>query len=503
MASPSPPSTVVLPWLIPVVGANVAAVLMAAVLFSKQQALPRQLQQQQQTQPRATAVATAPTEQQKPPPPPPPPQQQQQGRRAQAQAAPAAAPALPDELAWLRAPPGASPPPFHNASGIIRGQKAPVYVIGDAEGQLHVIYDLLIKEGLVKEAPGAPGAPPSGRLVWTGGDAMVVQLGDQIDVGTRVKEGTRPTSPDDPKRIELDLATMLFMEYLRVLSNGRVLSLVGNHEWLNVVGRLNHVSAANSALLRGADRVDAFRYDGVLGRILRVRHLALRIDDVLFCHAGLTGKGVQDIAQAMGASSGGPLPALDDMVKACNAGLLDRDAYEQGSHGHVRTRSARFAKLADELLWARTWYCDIDSNYRCVGLRAEFNERIIPGKVDVREWLKGQGVSAMFVGHNTVDVPRMFPTAKSAEASMPLPLSYTPPAPAHALPTSTASGAEHAAVVLTDVGPARREQGGIAFIKTWLDETSGTRVLEPRVHACNGQACAFYPWTAALMQLLR
>ena len=157
-----------------------------------------------------------------------------------------------------------------------------VYVLGDLEGQLHLVYGWFVDRGLITQGEG-------GEVKWTGEPGVyVVQCGDQIDSGDR-QGGVRVELADRTQLgpgtgTETDLSVMLFLDFLQAISGGRVISLIGNHEWLNVRGNVSYVSRYNASSGREA----MFRFDGLLGRVLRRRKFVQRIGDLLFSHAGVT-----------------------------------------------------------------------------------------------------------------------------------------------------------------------------------------------------------------------
>src|SRR6266403_2026552 len=67
---------------------------------------------------------------------------------------------------------------------------------------------------------------------WTGGKATFVQLGDLIDRGPKPRE-------------VLDL--MISLDEQAAKAGGQVVSLLGNHEVMNLMGDLRYVSAGNYA----------------------------------------------------------------------------------------------------------------------------------------------------------------------------------------------------------------------------------------------------------------
>lgn len=107
-----------------------------------------------------------------------------------------------------------------------------IVAIGDVHGSLDGLRAILASAGLI----GADGH-------WSGGGATLVQTGDLTDRGADV-------------RGVLDLVRQLEREASN--AGGRVVSLLGNHEVMNLVGELRDVTPAICASFAGAD-ADAVR----------------------------------------------------------------------------------------------------------------------------------------------------------------------------------------------------------------------------------------------------
>ena len=155
---------------------------------------------------------------------------------------------------------------------------------------------------------------------WTGGKATLVQLGDLIDRGPKPRE-------------VLDL--MISLDEQAAKAGGRVVSLLGNHEVMNLMGDLRYVSAGNYASfvdgesekrqtnafqkymawrkdhpqllaelnqpvlpeteaewmtrhpLGFIEHRDAFSPDGIYGKWLRQRPALAKIGGVIFLHGGI------------------------------------------------------------------------------------------------------------------------------------------------------------------------------------------------------------------------
>ena len=185
-----------------------------------------------------------------------------------------------------------------------------VVAIGDVHGAHDRFVGMLRAAGLI-----------DGRQRWTGGRARLVQTGDVLDRGA-----------DSRKVVDL----LIKLEREAAAAGGRVHALVGNHEFMRLVGDWRYVSPgefkafqdAGSADLR--DRVHArnaelaaqraraenrkfneseyraqffkdfplgyfemqlaFGKDGVYGKWVRSRLAAVKINGVLYIHGGVSDK---------------------------------------------------------------------------------------------------------------------------------------------------------------------------------------------------------------------
>jgi hypothetical protein len=102
-----------------------------------------------------------------------------------------------------------------------------VVAVGDVHGDLDAFVTVLRDAGLVDE-----------KLKWTGGRAHLVQTGDRLDRG-------------GASRKVMDLLMRLEKEAGK--AGGRVHSLTGNHEAMNVLGDLRYVVPEEFAAFKGPD----------------------------------------------------------------------------------------------------------------------------------------------------------------------------------------------------------------------------------------------------------
>ncbi|MEP6993753.1 MAG: metallophosphoesterase [Acidobacteriota bacterium] len=97
----------------------------------------------------------------------------------------------------------------------------PIVAVGDVHGDLPAFKRILVAAGVL-----------DGRGAWVGGQTVLVQVGDLIDRGPSMR-GT------------LDFVMSLEQEAGK--QGGRVVSILGNHEIMNITGDLRYVASANYA----------------------------------------------------------------------------------------------------------------------------------------------------------------------------------------------------------------------------------------------------------------
>jgi hypothetical protein len=132
-------------------------------------------------------------------------------------------------------------------------------------------------------------------------NTVVVQLGDQIDSISRGGDGEWDQG-------KLDLNVMLLMENLDEIAiaaggGGRVLSVIGNHELLNLFHQFVFVSPNSLAMVDINQRKELFMRgnDTGIGKctsILTNRNVLLKVGPYLFSHAGLLREHLDILEQA-------------------------------------------------------------------------------------------------------------------------------------------------------------------------------------------------------------
>jgi len=148
-----------------------------------------------------------------------------------------------------------------------------IVIIGDIHGDIRRFKDILIDAKIINK-----------NIEWTAEpkNTIVVQMGDQVDSINR-----------DPSLEEWEVLQDVEMIYFTDLLNkialskgGRVISLIGNHELMNIIGNFSYVS--QNSLNNNYKRQELFKPGGTLSSILSQRPLVVKIGKLLFCHAGLT-----------------------------------------------------------------------------------------------------------------------------------------------------------------------------------------------------------------------
>lgn len=127
-----------------------------------------------------------------------------------------------------------------------------IIVIGDIHGDFEVAIKCLILAKCIENIE-----PPQHKTVramdvffktieWIGGDTYIVQLGDQIDRIRPQQWDTNNISKDTAYEDEgstLEIFYLFhYLDELARLQNGRVFSIIGNHEIMNVDGDFRYVS---------------------------------------------------------------------------------------------------------------------------------------------------------------------------------------------------------------------------------------------------------------------
>lgn len=147
-----------------------------------------------------------------------------------------------------------------------------IIIIGDVHGDIKRFKQILIDASIINNNFEWIAEPPN---------TIILQLGDQIDSLNRVTT----------ERWEVlnDYEMIYFTEHLDNIARvkgGRCISLIGNHELMNVIGDFSYVSPLNQEEIR----TNLFKPQGSIALILAKRPLVVKIKDLLFCHAKMNMK---------------------------------------------------------------------------------------------------------------------------------------------------------------------------------------------------------------------
>jgi hypothetical protein len=171
-----------------------------------------------------------------------------------------------------------------------------IIVIGDIHGDMSMLLKCLKIAKLIN-------TNNMKHYKWIGKDTVVVQVGDQID-------SCRYNGVDncnDPNKYEADTANdvniLYFLTKLHdkaAKKGGAVYSLMGNHEFMNVIGDLSYVSHSNIRQFDNYNHSNIIIKDGYEARKIAfqpgnkianflacTRKMALIIGSNLFVHAGI------------------------------------------------------------------------------------------------------------------------------------------------------------------------------------------------------------------------
>jgi hypothetical protein len=140
-------------------------------------------------------------------------------------------------------------------------------IIGDVHGDIKRFKEILIDSRVINENFEWIAEPPN---------TIIIQLGDQIDSLNR--------NTNENWEVLSDYEMIYFTDHLNNIAHskgGRCISLIGNHELMNVIGDFSYVSEKNKSEMR----LNLFKPKGSIALLLAKRPLIIKINDLLFCHA--------------------------------------------------------------------------------------------------------------------------------------------------------------------------------------------------------------------------
>ena len=143
-----------------------------------------------------------------------------------------------------------------------------IIIIGDVHGDIKRFKNILINAKVINDNFEWIAEPP---------ETVIIQLGDQIDSKNRF-------SSIENWEVLKDYEMIYFTDKINLIARakgGYCISLIGNHELMNIIGDFSYVSPNSIS----DDRLNLFKAKGTLALSLAKRPLICKIGDLLFCHA--------------------------------------------------------------------------------------------------------------------------------------------------------------------------------------------------------------------------
>lgn len=149
-----------------------------------------------------------------------------------------------------------------------------IIVIGDVHGDIGMLCSCLYLANIINHQFEWIAQPPN---------TIVVQMGDQVDSLSR-------DTIQSWEKLD-DITLLQFTDRLDQIARkkgGRFISLLGNHEIMNVLGQFDYVSPLSMNKAGGPQgRRERFQPGGICAKLLAKRNVVQKIGNLLFCHAGL------------------------------------------------------------------------------------------------------------------------------------------------------------------------------------------------------------------------
>lgn len=230
-----------------------------------------------------------------------------------------------------------------------------IIVIGDLHGDIAMLCSCLYMCKIINTDMEWVADPPN---------TVVVQIGDQLDSQVRDTESGW-------EKLE-DLKLLRFTDKLDTIAKekgGRFISLLGNHEIMNVTANFMYVSSHSMEKSGGyLGRMNKLKPGGEYARLLAKRPVVLKIGELLFCHAGLLPKHLDLVGED-----------ISVMNKLCYTVLMGQSVDKQ-----LERLFYDLFMDASSLLWNRDYL--------------EGNK-----ETELRNVLQRCGCSSMVIGHNPIE----------------------------------------------------------------------------------------------------
>lgn len=213
---------------------------------------------------------------------------------------------------------------------VILKNRRRIVVLGDIHGDYKLTLKLLKIAKVIEMY--------NNKIKWIGGDTIVVQIGDQIDrcrpINNKTCEDPFLIKNDEDSDIKiLKLFTKLHEKAVK--KKGAVISLIGNHELLNVKGNMNYVSYEG---LKGFEnyidpenkekkfksgkeaRIYAFKPGKEYGKLLACTRVPfVIIGSWLFVHGGI----VPELLKKLNIKNKDNLKSINYIIRKWLLGLID------------------------------------------------------------------------------------------------------------------------------------------------------------------------------------
>ena len=167
-----------------------------------------------------------------------------------------------------------------------------IIAIGDLHGDFDALMISLKRAGII-DSQGS----------WVAGSTIVVQVGDVLDRGGR---GSSVTSKDDLEELQiLNFLYKLNRQALLCNPPGRVITLLGNHELMNMIGDFRFATKEHISGFGGFEnRKNLFEPGGQMARRMACNSLGVvMIGDWVFVHGGLLPEHLHTVAKMSGGVS--------------------------------------------------------------------------------------------------------------------------------------------------------------------------------------------------------
>jgi hypothetical protein len=200
-----------------------------------------------------------------------------------------------------------------------------IIVIGDLHGDYNLTINILKDAGVIDIK--------NNKIIWTGGQTYVVQVGDQIDkckpkYDSQFCSAKGTVIYDESSDIKI-LKLFSNLQNQALKNRGNVISLLGNHELLNIVGKMNYVSYLGFKEFEGYKgiksglkaRKHAFSPGNEYGLLLGcTRNASVIIGSNLFVHAGI----MNDFVRELDITSKNDLETINIGIKLWLMGILKK-----------------------------------------------------------------------------------------------------------------------------------------------------------------------------------